>query len=453
MFCAISTVLLLLLTCFLVVLIWKSNKNKVKIQIDRTAKVDCQVIVVGGGPVGLLLASRLIQLDIHTIVLEKREKISSDGLQHSKAIGIHPPSLELFQQLDSELVRNLCNVSVMVKEGFAFANGFDKAIGSLKLDVCRGPFNFVLSCPQHLSEQLLRDTLESQIEKYNKRNGTNHEMFIKGVSVTDAEFLNNRVIVRYEKNSQQFMLSAHFAVGCDGKKSIIREKCNNNSYKGSAYRDTFVMGDFEDNTHYGNKAAIFLADDGLVECFPLPNNLRRWVCSTDTYIKNPSRDFICELVNRRTFYDITCKKHYMLSSFGVQGYVVNRFYDNTHYRFVLAGDSAHICSPLGGQGMNLGWIDAWNLSHTLQQALCDRQACIKVLLEEYDRKQMKLAKAVMHRAELNMALGRRPKLLKFRNLLVRLCLVPFPPLQYLIASFFTMRWLGNISIGNQYVFL
>lgn len=407
--------------------------------------VDAQVIIVGGGPVGTVLATLLLQKDISTMVIEQRKDFGIDtgNTHHSKAIGIHPPSLEIFEKIDKELVSKLCEVSVVVKEGIALANGYDDILGELALYVCRKPFNFVLSCPQHKSESILRQTLIKAAKEYNERNKTSKKILVTGESVQSLAYENNVVTVTTDTGKY----TAHFAIGCDGKRSIVRETSASITYTGSPYCDTFVMGDFEDNTGYDAKAAIFLADDGMVECFPLPGNMRRWVCSTDSYIKETSREFICELVKRRTKYDIYNQKNTMVSTYGVQGYVVNQFYENEHCRFVVAGDAAHICSPLGGQGMNLGWRDAWELSHRLENIL-KRRANIRSEIELYNKQQIKLAKAVIHRAELNMVLGRKPKWLKLRNWFVRFCLIPILPFQYTIASFFTMRWLGNLSLGN-----
>jgi 2-polyprenyl-6-methoxyphenol hydroxylase-like FAD-dependent oxidoreductase len=454
----VALVLIVITTTLLLVLNRNSNNNNNKqssldkpIILTKEEALDAQVIVIGGGPVGLVLASRLLQLNIRTIVLESRKEIEiTSDMQHSKAIGIHPPSLELFSILDDKLVQQLCDTSVIVKEGVALGNGHDVVLGTLALHLCRAPFNYVLSCPQHQSENILRDVLRRAVVEYNKRNGTNLELFKTGVTVTDLKVEQNRVFVTMDSQEQ---ITANFAVGADGKRSVVRSKCPSITYTGSEYCDTFVMGDFKDNTHYGPRAAIFLADDGLVECFPLPNGLRRWVCSTDTYIKNPSRELICNLVKNRTKYDINPEKHTMLSTFGVQGFVVNQFVETSHNRFILAGDAAHICSPLGGQGMNLGWNDAWALAQTLNNIFnSTEQDIVRSELQKYNTERMKLAKAVIHRAELNMTLGRKPKYIRLRNLFVRFCLIPIYPFQYTIASFFTMRWLGNLSIGDQYVF-
>jgi 2-polyprenyl-6-methoxyphenol hydroxylase-like FAD-dependent oxidoreductase len=322
--------------------------------------VDTDVIIVGAGPVGLLLATKLVKHGIRVKILEKRP----NRVDHlSRAIGIHPPSLELFQQLDPELIREIESKSVICRHGVCLGNGKDKVIGTLRIDLCPKPFNYILACPQASSEQALENALQRAISQTN-----NSSELIKCAQVTSIITNDDFASVSYQKDGQISQIKSHFIIGCDGKNSIVRQSTDL-CFKGRQYMDTFLMGDFNDNTTYGSSAAIFLGDNFLVECFPLPNNIRRWVCSTDTHIKDPTLEQFCAMVEKRTHYKISDQKDFMLSSYGVQGFVVSKMYDEKSHRIILAGDSAHQCSPLGGQGMNLGWLDAWQLSDTICDVL------------------------------------------------------------------------------------
>jgi 2-polyprenyl-6-methoxyphenol hydroxylase-like FAD-dependent oxidoreductase len=409
------------------------------VKLNFAKDVDTDIVIVGAGPVGLLLATKLIKEGVRVQILEKRP----NRVDHlSRAIGIHPPSLELFQQVDPELVRELESKSVICRHGWCMGNGKDHIIGSLRIDLCRKPFNYILSCPQSHSEQALENALARAINRTEK----NDSQLIKQALVTSIRTLNDYALVEYTKGDQTHQIKCHFIVGCDGKNSLVRQHAGL-EFMGRKYVDTFLMGDFTDNTTYGSSAALFLGDNFLVECFPLPNNIRRWVCSTNSYIKEATLEQFCTMVEKRTHYKISDQKNFMLSSYGVQGYVVRKMYDVKSHRIILAGDSAHQCSPLGGQGMNLGWLDAWKLSQTIYDIL-HRGVDVGKALYEYDEVQRRKALAVIHRAELNMILGRKPALVTLRNTFIRLMLIPFAPLQGLIASYFTMRYLGNISIGK-----
>lgn len=163
---------------------------------------------------------------------------------------------------------------------------------------------------------------------------------------------------------------------------------------------------------------------------PLPNNMRRWVVKTDEYIKDPDVTALTDRVYARTGSILDGTHHSMLSAFGVQHFQAEFF---TKGRVILAGDAAHVVSPIGGQGMNLGWIDGLELAECLAAEIPD--------LKGYHRQQSKMARKVARRAEINMMLGRKRKHPFFRDLIVKLMLSPL--LQGFTARLFTMRGLKN----------
>lgn len=356
------------------------------------------VVIVGGGPVGLLLALRLTQLNVKCFILEKRTIRKT----HSKAIGIHPPSMEILQAVNEKMLNDIIEKSVVVKDGICMGTGKDNILGSLRLDVTKKPFNFVLSCPQDVSESILEQYLLKM----------NPNAIQKGATVTSVLQTQDYAQVVYRDASGNIQTQkASFVIGCDGKESQIR-KTAGIKMEGSTYEDTFIMGDFDDNTSYGSTAALFLSDYGLVECFPLPGNRRRWVVSTDDFIPKPTVEQIVQFVKHRTNYDISKQKNYMVSGYHVQGFVAEKYFVN---RIIIAGDAAHVCSPLGGQGMNMGWFDAYALATALYNTIKLGKPTNYELLK-YEKEQKRKAKAVVHRAEMNMWFGRKPN--SKRHLLV-----------------------------------
>ncbi len=218
-------------------------------------------------------------------------------------------------------------------------------------------------------------------------------------------------------------------VGCDGKNSLVRQQASIH-YSGKRYSDTYIMGDFEDNTDFNNDAAVYLLPEGLIECFPLPNGMRRWVVKTDEYIGDPKSEELADLVKDRIDHDLTGINNHMISSFGVQHFIAETYVKDG---VILAGDAAHVVSPIGGQGMNLGWIDAWEIS----EALSRKNSAVH--LKNYSDTQRKITRKVAKRAELNMFLGRKTRFPIFRDLLVRTLLNK--PFQNYLAQLFTMRGL------------
>ncbi len=373
-----------------------------------------QVVIVGGGPVGLYLGLCLEQAGISYIILEKR----SAPRPGSRSLGIHPVSLELFEELNiaSSFIRD----GVTIQKGHTFLN--KKKLGVLSFKSCPKPFNFILALPQYRTELLLEQALTEKNTSALLRNATVH---------TIREHAHH-VDVHFEYKGKKHTAKAEYLVGCDGKNSSIRRQ-SGISFKGQYYPDTYIMGDFTDNTQFGSDAAIFLCDKGLIESFPLPNNRRRWVVKTDDYVDQVSREQLTSSVLSRIGHSMNNTEHTMLSSFGVQKLLADPMVKG---RIILIGDAAHIVSPIGGQGMNLGWLDARDLAETLPQALYNNLQK-DTILNQYQKRRVHAAKVAIRRAEMNMKLGRKINTPFFRKILVSLMLKS--PISQLMANIFTMR--------------
>ena len=159
-------------------------------------------------------------------------------------------------------------------------------------------------------------------------------------------------------------------------------------FPGNAYPDTYLMGDFADSTELGADAGIYLTDVGLVESFPLPGGKRRWVAKTDTYLPAPTPEMLARLVLERLEHRLPTHTNTMLSAFGVQSYLAKTFVSG---RILLAGDAAHVLSPIGGQGMNLGWLDAAAAAAALDEIL-NKQAEPDEVLRSFDAQRRRAAK-------------------------------------------------------------
>ncbi len=341
------------------------------------------VLIVGGGAVGLFTACRLIQLGFRVLILEEKTTRS----QHSRSIGIHPPSLEYLEQMD--LVDSFLDQGLKIPKGLAV--GDHRVLGELDFRNCSGPYRFVLTLPQFRTEGIL--------ERYLTR--VHPQSLQKGKKVTALQAADDHIqITAQHKNGHQETFRAQLVVGCDGRHSTIR-KLMNIPFRGGSYPDTFIMGDFADTTGFGAVAVIYLQSAGLIESFPLPENKRRWVVRTPEYVANPSVDQFKSLIELRTGFTLPGETNTMLSSFGVQHYRA-RYYGAG--RTVIIGDAAHIVNPFGGQGMNLGWMDAWDLSRILEQHRSTGFGDIS--WKSYNRRHNFAAWQAIRRSEFNMRMGR-----------------------------------------------
>lgn len=382
---------------------------------------DTDITIIGGGPIGLYLAIRLLNEGISCKVLEKKPFIDP----HSKSLGIHPVCLNLFDQCG--LSEAFLDEGLKIRRGIAYWNR--KRIGEICFDKLQGAHKYILALPQWRTEQILVD----------KVNNLNPHCLVRSAEVSEVLDKNDRVQITYLKNGENCRISSLFVVGCDGKSGFLRDALGI-PFHGKSYPDTYIMGDYSDNTSFGRDAAVFLHKEGLIECFPLPGGQRRWVVKTDGYIDQPQSKILEQLIEHRLGHSLAGCRNSMISSFGVQHFLAEQFYSG---RCLIAGDAAHVVSPIGGQGMNLGWLDAEKLFPVLKKALSSPED-FKRLFRNYSSSQRKIAGQVARRAELNMHLGRKETSTPVYRALVSLMLNT--PLSGLFAKVFTMHGLGKWPI-------
>lgn len=380
------------------------------------------MIIVGGGPVGLFMAILLQKNGIDCRVLEKRTKPVPD----SRSLGIHPPSLAIFDKLG--IIQPFLEAGIKIKKGIA-STGTIK-LGEIDFKSLAEPYNYILACPQFETEKILREILYQ----------LNPNCLITNTEFIDFRQNKTSVTVNFrDQNGQIQKEKCSLLIGCDGKNSKVRKEASIH-FSGKRYPDTYIMGDFEDTTTYENDAVVFLPEQGLIESFPLPNGMRRWVVKTDKFISEPKAALVTKRVKERVGFQLSDTSSTMISSFGVQHYLAENFVKN---RVVLAGDAAHVVSPIGGQGMNLGWLGAWELGKLIGENRISilQDSGSVTFLNKYDTLHRKVVRKATRRAEFNMYLGRAYVIPEIRNLIVKVMLSRY--FRRKAADLFTMQNLGS----------
>ncbi|GGL20179.1 FAD-dependent oxidoreductase [Deinococcus radiotolerans] len=378
------------------------------------------VLVVGGGPVGLYLGCLLAQRGLNFAVLEQRTAPST----HSRAIGIHPPALQAFEALD--LTAAFLERGVPIRRGQVRGDGH--LLGELSFQGASARYPFILSLPQQETEGLLERRL-AQLAPGTLR---------RGVEVQALRDVGPHVQVTARSGGRVQEWTARVVVGADGTRSRVRDLCGID-FPGGAYADTYLMGDFPDTTAFRDAAAIFLGSGGVVEAFPLPGQRRRWVARTGALWRGAQAPDLAALVRARTGFALPAGDCSMLSAFGVGRHLARRLVAG---RVLLIGDAAHEVSPIGGQGMTLGWLDAAALAPLLPEAAVDRAAA-EPALRRYERRRRQLARLAARQAEFNMLFGRPARGLggHLRDGALRALLAP--SIQPALARAFTMGWLSH----------
>lgn len=344
------------------------------------------VVIVGGGPVGLYLAASLLQEGVSVRVLEQRTRRNV----HSRAIGIHPPALEALDRV--QLAAAMVQEGVSIRMGMAVSGG--KTVGTMSFADVSENFPFVLALPQYRTEELLEKRVLA----------LDSEAIVRGVSVVGVNDDGDKPAVVVEPSADpeagQGEYKASFVVAADGARSRLRDVLGV-PVRSRAYPDHYLMGDFADAGHHAQMAVLFLEPGGIVESFPLPGGFRRWVVRLGRPPGTADADRLAHLVLQRTGILPDTKTNTMLSAFSVRSTLARR---TVAGRVLLIGDAAHEISPIGGQGMNLGWLDALALSPLIRRAVAGES--MNGQFKEFDAGRQRAAVIARRQSEINMMLGR-----------------------------------------------
>ena len=331
------------------------------------------VVIAGGGPTGLMLAGELVLARVDVAIVERR---ADQTLLGSRAGGLHARTLELLDQ------RGI--VDRFLAAGHKFPHvGF----GSVQLDIRDFPtrHNYLLALGQQPTEHLLAARVaELAVPIYRARTVTGFAQDSAGVAIT---------------LSDGGTLRARYLVGCDGGRSQIRKLAG------------IDFPGFDPSISYLN------AEVDMTE--PPALGLRR--DATGTYAIGKLDDGRIRVVLRDdhpTHSDPSLQdvRDALVALYGTDFGVHNptwlsRFSDMTRQaaayrsgRVLLAGDAAHVHSPMGGQGLNLGVHDAVNLGWKLAQVV--HGASPDALLDTYHAERHPVAARALRKTMAQTALSR-----------------------------------------------
>lgn len=340
------------------------------------------VLVIGGGPVGLFMAALLLQHGVSVRILEQR----TGAEPHSRAIGIHPPSLDALHGIGAAPA--MVAEGVQIRRGIAVGGG--RTLARMSFAGVSENYPFVLALPQSRTEAVL----EQRVRQLDP------DSLHRGVRVTGLHDDGGRVTVDASAGGSVVRHTAAIAIAADGVRSTVRTLLGA-AVRAKDYQDSYLMGDFADTTGFGPDAALFLESAGIVESFPLPGALRRWVVRLAAPGDGGDAGWLVETIRRRAGIDVDPASNSMLSRFGVRTRLVRRMVTG---RTVLIGDAAHEISPIGGQGMNLGWLDAAALAPLVLASL--QGADVGRDLRSFETSRKAAAARAARQSEINMALGR-----------------------------------------------
>ncbi len=312
---------------------------------------DVAVLVIGGGPVGLTLACELARYGLTFRCVDKR----AQPVHHSHASVVHTRTQEVFHAMG-------CSAG-FVREGYPYSEqvfyAFGKRLGQMRLDGIDSPFHGPRDIWQSATERLLIEHLASF--------GKQVERPLEAIEYREEEGSGATVTLKHpDGNTEQ--VRADWVVSAEGSHSLVRETLHI-PFEGPRYENQeFVQTDAKVKWHFPNGVGhAFIERDRFVGFFPFDaNGSYRVLCARvyDGPVRHepPTLDEMQQIVREAVDPDAELSEPAWLNRFHSQRKKASVFHKG---RAFLAGDSGHVHVPVGGQGMNTGIQDAFNLAWKL----------------------------------------------------------------------------------------
>ena len=338
------------------------------------------VLIVGAGPSGLTMAATLHHHGIQCRLIEKRAKQT----QTSNAAAIHSLTMEMLDDLG--VIRPFLKRGERVE--FLSLNRGAKNIAKILTAQIESHYNYMLSIPQNISEEILNHHLE-KMNKPVERNLT-----LSAIQQTQQGIIADVI----DENQKTQQIHCQYLIASDGAHSTVRDLLAM-TFSGIDIKQQFVLADANIPSDYpDNGFSIYFHKDGPLAVFPFKKGKARIVAT----IINPGRDpkqpvsllEIQIIAEKRSEDQLKVVGANWLSSFWIHSKMLNRFRKGNVF---FIGDAAHIHSPAGGQGMNTGMQDAYNLAWKL--ALSIQGHTKPNLLDSYEEERLPNARALLTNTE------------------------------------------------------
>ena len=337
-------------------------------------QLDIDVLIIGAGPTGLTIAHELSRYGISYRIVDEKQAPSV----HSKALALHARTLEIFQLMG--VAKFMLERGHKVSSLFGFINKRLKF--SISTHHIRSQYPYILTLAQSSIELVLIEALL----KYGKA-------VERGISLTNLEQQDDSVAVTLTDNKGRHELFyAKWVIGCDGAHSEVRHQLKI-PFTGAQYLEEFILADAKVSWDFPVKgsAAVCFSAAKAVLFFPMQDDFYRIIVLREQGASETVRfSEVVQTVEKLAPLAIEVQPPEWLASFKVHRRIVSQMRLG---RIFLAGDAAHIHSPVGGQGMNTGIHDSFNLAWKL--ALRIKNQVKDDFLDSYHQERYPIAKKVL----------------------------------------------------------
>jgi 2-polyprenyl-6-methoxyphenol hydroxylase-like FAD-dependent oxidoreductase len=341
--------------------------------------VNTDVLIVGAGPTGLMLANQLARRGVRALIIDRH---SGPSLQ-TRALGVQARTLEIYAKMG--LADRAIALGKRANGAHLWSEGHQ--IGHVSLSDVGGrstPYPYILVLGQDDNERIMREKL--------RESGVEVEWNTELLAI--EQHASHVVATLKSADGATRNVTAAWVAGCDGARSSVRT-LNGIDFPGAPYEHVFFVADV---TATGKMAAdevnVYLWREGFHLFFPMrgTNHWRIVGIVPPALREQKDLDFAAVMPSLRgaAGASLSIEACSWFSTYRIHHRAATRFRDR---RCFLLGDAAHVHSPVGAQGMNTGLQDAYNLAWKL--ALVVQGRADAALLDSYEAERLPVAQRLL----------------------------------------------------------
>ncbi len=361
-----------------------------------------QVLIVGAGPTGLTMALELQRHGISFRIIDKQIK----PVQTSNALAVQPRTLDVWED-QGILTAALARGNKIHGVHFYIQN---KEITHINTNLIASRHPFMLGLAQHQTESILLEYLHAK--------NIPVEMNVEFISFVEKD--TEMAVTLRHPDGQTEVIATPWIIACDGGHSAVRTHANV-AFLGKELSQHFVFADVKIKSAYPqNEVNLCLSSDGPFAIIQFDKDYFRIIAEVThdpelSAAKSLTYAQLKRLIQQRCPITLEIDEPIWTSGFWIHERIATSF---RHKNIFFAGDAAHIHSPAGGQGMNTGIQDAYNLAWKL--ALVINKKANPDILNSYHLERYPVAKTVLRNTTLltNIIAMRNPILCKIRNFML-----------------------------------
>lgn len=352
--------------------------------------VKTKVLIIGAGPTGLMAACLLQKAGVDFIIIDKKEGPTVE----SRALVVQSCSLEIYDHLG---LANSALLQGEIIEKFQLVvkgrNVQEVKMGRMGEGI--SPFPFVLMLEQSKNESLLVE----QLEKNKGRVFWNTEL----TSIVQDE---EKVLALVDHSGEPYDIEAEYVIAADGANSTVRKDMGI-PFLGETYQHIFYVADTKLEGQQHDRITLHFSGNSLLALFPMQGKDRfrmLGVLPAEYQDEKPdSFDNLVPVIEKDMNEKLLHSDTNWFSVYRLHHRCIEHFRKE---RVFFAGDAAHIHSPAGGQGMNTGLQDAYNLCWKL--GLVAHGLAADHLLDTYEQERLPVARKLLSSTDHAFSIGTSP---------------------------------------------